>query len=190
MSRSKREGCQCRKGNEPSQITPCVCQIHSSQRKLLNSLGDRTALKNLQASETAHKQTSSELQRTRTTLQGLRATHVAELKKKEKDVDRIMEKWQKLADSQARLSVLPSGMHCANVAVIEGSEILGRKCQGFLEIAREEAEQARASLEVETVHLRKLILSTVNEVQSILYQAQTLLLENESLEAVRHYHML
>ena len=163
-----------------------MSKIHSSQGKLPNILGDRAALRNLQASETAHKQTSAELQRTRTTLQGVRATHVAELKKKEKDTDRISEKWQKLADSQAKLSVLPSGMRCPNIAVVEGSEILGRKCQGFLEIALEEAEQARASLGVETVHLRKLVLSTVNEVQSILHQAQTLLPGNESLEAVRH----
>jgi hypothetical protein len=81
-------------------------------------------------------------------------------------------------------------MRCQNVAVVEGLEILGRKCQGFLEIALEEAEQARDSLGVETVHLRKLILSTVNEVQSILYQAQTLLPGNENLEAVRHSRML
>jgi hypothetical protein len=149
-------------------------------------LGDRAALRNLQASETAHKQTSAELQRTRTTLQGVRATHVAELKKKEKDTERIIEKWQKLADSQAKLSVSPSGLRCQNVAVVDGSEILGRKCQGFLEIALEEAEQARTALEVETVHLRKLLLNTVNEVQSILHQAHTLLPDNESLEAVRH----
>lgn len=164
--------------------------MHSSQGKLPNSSGDRAALRNLQASETAHKQTSAELQRTRTTLQGVRATHVAELKKKEKDTDRMMEKWQKLADSQAKLSVLPSGMRCSNVAVVDGSEILGRKCQGFLEIALEEAEQARTSLGVETVHLRKLILSTVNEVQSILHQAQSLLPDNENLEAVRYSHPL
>ena len=162
----------------------------SSQGKLPNSSGDRASLRNLQASETAHKQTSAELQRTRTTLQGVRATHVAELKKKEKDTDRIIEKWQKLADSQVKLSVLPSGMRCPNVAVVEGSEILGRKCQGFLEVALEEAEQARASLGAETVHLRKMILSAVNEVQYILHQAQTLLLDNESLEAVRHSRML
>ena len=153
-------------------------------------MGDRAALKNLQASENAHKQTSSEHQRTRTALQGLRATHVAELKKKEKETDRIIEKWQKLSDSQAKLSVLPSGMRCPNVAIVEGSEIMARKCQGFLEIALEEAEQARASLGVETVHLRKLILSTANELQSILHQVQTFLPDNENLEAVRHSHLL
>ncbi|KAF8806893.1 hypothetical protein BYT27DRAFT_7338870 [Phlegmacium glaucopus] len=142
-----------------------------------------TALKNLQASENAHKQTSAELQRTRTSLQGVRATHIAELKKKEKDTERMMEKWQKLADSQVKLSVAPSGMRCANVAVVDGSEILGPKYQGYLEIALEEAEQARASLGNETLHLRKLLLSTVNELQSVLHQAQNLLPDNESLEA-------
>jgi hypothetical protein len=81
-------------------------------------------------------------------------------------------------------------MRCSNVAVVDGSEILGRKCQGFLDIALEEAEQARASLEVETVHLRKLLLGTVNEVQRILHQAQILLPGNESLEEVRHSRLL
>ena len=76
-------------------------------------------------------------------------------------------------------------MRCANVDVANGSEILGGKCQGYLEIALEESEQARASLEDKTVQLRKLILSSVNDVQSILYQAQTLLPDNESLEPVR-----
>lgn len=101
-----------------------------------------------------------------------------------------MEKWQKLCDSQTKVSVTPIGMRCQNVAVANGSEMLEGKCQGYLEIALEEAEQARASLEDKTVHLRKLILSTVNEVQSILYQAQTLLPDNESLEAVRHSCLL
>jgi len=96
-----------------------------------------------------------------------------------------MEKWQKLADSQAKLCVAPSGMRCANVAVVEGSEILGRKCQGYLEIALEEAEQARASLGNETLHLRKLLLGAINELQSILHQAQNLLPDNENLEEVR-----
>jgi hypothetical protein len=101
-----------------------------------------------------------------------------------------MEKWQKLADSQAKLSALPSGMRCENAAVVDGSGTLGRKCQGFMGVALEEAEQARASLVDETEHLKKLILSAVNEVQSILYQAQTDLPDNESLEAVRHSCLL
>ena len=102
---------------KPSQITPHVCQIHSSQGNLLinNSSGDRAALKNLQASESAHvnKQAlSAELQRNSDNSARVR---VAELKRKEKDMDRIIEKWQKPADSQGKLSVLPSGMRCINV---------------------------------------------------------------------------
>ena len=155
-----------------------------SKNAPLISSRDRAALKNLQASENAHKQTSAELQRTRTSLQGVRATHIAELKKKEKDTERMLEKWQKLADSQAKLSAVPSGIRCANVTVVEGSEIFGSKYQGYLEIALEEAEQARTSLGNETLHLRKLLLSTVNQFQTIVYQAQTLLPDNESLEAV------
>jgi|ERR1700678_14003 hypothetical protein len=99
----------------------------------------------------------------------------------------MTEKWQKLADSQAKLSVVPSGMRCANVAVVEGSEILGMKCKTYLEIALEEAEQARASMGNEILHLRKLLLSTANQLQSILHQAQNLVPGNESLEEVRHF---
>lgn len=98
----------------------------------------------------------------------------------------MIEKWQKLADCQAKLSLAPSGMRCANMVVVEGSDILGKKCPGYLEIALEEAEQARTSLGNETLHLRKLLLNTVNELQSILHQAQDLLPDNENLEAVRH----
>ena len=82
-------------------------------------------------------QTNNKLQRTRTSLQGVRATH------------------------------------------------------GYLEIALEEADSRPPpnKLELEwlgneTLHLRKLLLSTVNQFQSILYQAQTLLPDNENLEVV------
>ncbi|PPQ75446.1 hypothetical protein CVT26_016220 [Gymnopilus dilepis] len=131
-------------------------------------------VRSLQASENAHKQTSSELQRTRTLLQGVRATYQAELKKKEKEVERVMEKWQKLADSQAKLSAAPSGIRCANVAAVEGDDVLS-KGQSFLEIALEQAEQARNNLSDENLGLRKLILRTVNEVQLVLHHARSLL---------------
>jgi hypothetical protein len=143
----------------------------------------RAALKTLQTSENAHKQTAAELQRTRISLQGVRATHQAEIKKKEKEVDRVMEKWQKLADAQAKLSGVPSGMRCANVAVVEGTEVLG-KGQGFLEIALDQAEKARAQLGDENLFLRKLVLKAVNEIQSILHQARSLLPSESTAELV------
>ncbi|KAF8159368.1 Afadin and alpha-actinin-binding-domain-containing protein [Crassisporium funariophilum] len=138
-------------------------------------------LRTLQSSENAHKQTAAELQRTRTLLQGVRATHVAEMKKKEKDIERMSEKWQKISEAQSKLSSTPSGMRCANLAVVDGTEVLG-KGQGFLEVALEQAEQARALLCDENLRLRKLVLCAVNEIQSVLHQARCLVLEEQSLE--------
>lgn len=140
-----------------------------------------TALRSLQTSEHAHKQTTAELQRTRTNLQGVRATAQAEMKKKEKDIERTAEKWQKLSDAQLKLT--PSGMRCANAAVVDGSEVLG-KGQGFLEVALEQAEQAREQLGVENLHLRKLVLRTVNEMQLALHKARSCLSEKEIEEPV------
>lgn len=83
----------------------------------------------------------------------------------------MSEKWSKIADAQTKLMAIPSGMRCANVSVATGLEIIG-KGRGFLDIALEEAEKARSQLGAENLHLRKLVLSTVNELQYILHQTQ------------------
>lgn len=122
----------------------------------------------------------------RTLLQGVRATHQAELKKREKEIERMVEKWQKISDSQAKSSMAPSGMRCLNVAVVEGTEVLG-KGQGYLEIALEQAEQARSNLSDDNLLLRKLIVRSVNELQSILHHAKCVLTGNEKVEEVCTY---
>ncbi|KAJ7781898.1 Afadin and alpha-actinin-binding-domain-containing protein [Mycena maculata] len=129
------------------------------------------ATRSLQASESAHKHTSAELQRVRTALQAVRATHQSELKKKEKEVERMQERWSKLADMQTKLSTASSGLRCANVKVVEGSEVLG-KGPGLVELALEQAEQARQQLSAENVRLRGLLLGAVNEAQTMLYQTR------------------
>jgi len=129
------------------------------------------------------KQTTSELQRTRTLLQGIRATHQSELKKKEKDIERVTEKWQKISDSQYKLSHSQSGLRCANVAVVEGEQVGGRTL-GFLDIALEQSEQARNQLKDENAFLRKLLLKTVNELQLALHTAQCILPGSHVAEAV------
>ncbi|EAU90393.2 hypothetical protein CC1G_00777 [Coprinopsis cinerea okayama7 len=130
----------------------------------------------LQNAEAAHKQTSLELQRTKSSLQGIRTAHQQELKKKEKEIDKLAEKWQKLADSQAKLSTTASGISCANVAAIEGrtNQIKG---PDFLEVALDEAEKARAALVEDNKHLKMLVLKAVNSIQRILYQTKALLVE-------------
>ncbi|KAJ7504192.1 Afadin and alpha-actinin-binding-domain-containing protein [Mycena galericulata] len=129
------------------------------------------ATRSLQASESAHKHTSAELQRVRTALQAVRATHQSELKKKEKEVERMTERWSKLADLQTKLSTASSGMRCANLKVVDGSEVLG-KGPGLAELALEQAEQARQQLSAQNDCLRGLLLGAVNEAQSMLYQAR------------------
>ncbi|KAJ6527277.1 Afadin and alpha-actinin-binding-domain-containing protein [Mycena vulgaris] len=129
------------------------------------------ATRALQASESAHKHTSAELQRARTALQAVRATHQAELKKKEKEVERMAERWGKLADMQAKLSAAPSGLRCANLKIVDGSEVLG-KGPSLEELALEQAEQARQRLSEDNVRLRELLLGAVNEAQAMLYQTR------------------
>lgn len=85
----------------------------------------------------------------------------------------MFEKWSKLADAQAKLMATPSGMQCANVSVVTGAEIIG-KSNGILEGALEEAEKARGRLLDENEYLRKLTLTAINQVQSVLHQARCL----------------
>ncbi|KAG5338054.1 hypothetical protein E4T56_gene12389 [Termitomyces sp. T112] len=131
----------------------------------------------LQASEVAHKQTTAELQRTRTILQGVRTTHQTELKKKEKDIERMVEKWSKIVDAQVKLMTIPSGLQCANVSVLAGSENMGN-CSNFLEVALQEAEKARDQLSAENLSLRRLVLNAINEIQSVLHQVRPPAAEN------------
>lgn len=83
----------------------------------------------------------------------------------------MSEKWSKIADMQAKLGAVPSGIRCANVDVIDGSEVIG-KGQGFLEIALEEAENARGQLGKDNISLKKLVLTAVNQIQSVLHQTR------------------
>ena len=107
-------------------------------------------------------------------VQGIRATHHNEIKKREKDIERLSEKWSKIADAQAKLMAIPSGICCANVNLGTGSEVIG-KGDGFLEIALEEAEKGRSQLLDENAILKKLLLYTINELQTIIYGARSAL---------------
>ncbi|KAF8347974.1 Afadin and alpha-actinin-binding-domain-containing protein [Amanita rubescens] len=128
-----------------------------------------TVTKTLQTAENAHKQTSAELQRTRSTLQSIRTAHQTELKKKEREFERMIEKWSKVAEVQSKLTTVPSGITCANAEIVEGTERLGES-QRFLEVALEQAEQARGQLLTESVRLKKLVLRTVNQLYGLMYR--------------------
>lgn len=95
-----------------------------------------------------------------------------------------MERWSKLADSQGKLNATPSGIYCANVEIIDGSEHLGRG-EDYLEVALEQAEQAREGLQVENLSLRKTVVSIFNEAQTLLYETR-LPTSDDGLEVGRH----
>jgi hypothetical protein len=59
----------------------------------------------------------SDLQRARAAVQALRVTHVAEIKKREKEIEAMRERWSKLADAQLRISSLPSGMVFSGIGI-------------------------------------------------------------------------
>ncbi|KAJ4470472.1 Afadin and alpha-actinin-binding-domain-containing protein [Lentinula aciculospora] len=127
--------------------------------------------KTLQATEAAHKHANVELQRTRSALQTIRATHQAELKKKEREVERTMDRWNKISDVQAKLGATASGLRfvgSVNAAIEPATQILG-KGKNYLEVALEEAEKAREQLGKDNLGLRKMLLKAINEVQTVAF---------------------
>lgn len=86
-----------------------------------------------------------------------------------------MEKWNKIADAQAKLGATASGLNfsgCSNATVGEpAGQVLG-KGKNFLEVALEEAEKAREQLGKDNLGLRKMILKAVNEVQSVVSETK------------------
>ncbi|KAF7794994.1 hypothetical protein EIP86_006138 [Pleurotus ostreatoroseus] len=118
--------------------------------------------------------TTAELQRTRTALQAIRSTHAAEIKKLEKEKERVLDKWSKLSDQQLKLNTVPSGLRFANAQVVEASDVqLRGKGKGFLEVATEQAQEARDALFNENRRLKGLLLSTANQIQRLLHNARS-----------------
>ncbi|KAH9893346.1 Afadin and alpha-actinin-binding-domain-containing protein [Cubamyces lactineus] len=131
-------------------------------------------MKSLQFSENAHKHTTAELQRTRTTLHALRATHQTEIKKLDKEKERMVDRWSKLSDAQLKVGSLRAGLACANLDVVEASDVQIRgKSQTFLDVALEQAETARKELLEQNRKLRGVLLSAANELQSVLHAVRS-----------------
>ena len=126
-------------------------------------------------------------------MQALRATHVAEIKKREKEIEAMRERWSKLAKAQLRISSLPSGMvfsgSPANAPVlVEGNVSAGGGSKkgagvGVVEGALEEAEKARAVLREENLELKGLVVDAANAVRKILHKAVSS--DPDNLEFVR-----
>jgi hypothetical protein len=150
-----------------------------------------------------HKQMTSELQRARAALQALRATHVAELKRREKEVETMRERWSKLADAQLKIGAIPSGMKVVGSSCLQpanasallmpddataagaggGGGGTAQKGRGLVEAALEEAEKACAGLREENGELKALMVEAANAVRKILHKAVSS--DPDDLEFVR-----
>ncbi|KAH9057460.1 Afadin and alpha-actinin-binding-domain-containing protein [Lactarius vividus] len=120
-----------------------------------------------QQAEAAHKQTTTDLQRARSSLQALRATHIAELKKRDKEIEAMRERWSKLSDSQLKIGSLPSGMTVvqpanARVLALDDSMSTAERGKGLVENALEEAESACTRLKDENAELKGLVVDSAN----------------------------
>lgn len=134
------------------------------------------------------KSSQAELQRTRTALQSLRATHQAEIKKVEKEKDKLLEKVTKLSEHQYVTRV--AGIRYANETALNhyGVSSLGPTPSGpssstsgppavtgtgdFLEITLEESLRHRQELADENRALKTLLLRIANEIQNVEFQAR------------------
>jgi hypothetical protein len=146
-----------------------------------------------QQAEAAHKQTMTDLQRGRSSLQALRATHVAELKKRDKEIEAMRERWSKLSDSQLKIGTLPSGMTVvqqanARVLALDESTTTAERGKGLVDRALEEAESACARLRDENSELKGLVVDSANAVRKILHKAVTP--DPDDLEFVRDLFVL
>jgi hypothetical protein len=138
------------------------------------SLHSSAAQRSLTSEASAHKQTLAELQRTRTSLQYLRSTTQNELKRKDREVERVLDRWNKVADTQVKLSNAQSGLRCANFAVGNDEQARGK---GLMEVALEQVEEARGELVKENEGFRTVLLGTANALQGMVYNVKGLAAE-------------
>lgn len=109
----------------------------------------------------AYRKTSQDLQKVNGALLSIRASHTSELKKKDMQIERVMEKWSKLADMQIKSS---SGLIVRGDLAKENTS--GSSEQGLWEVALDQAEKARTQLAEDSIGLRGLLLTVVNELNS------------------------
>ena len=125
---------------------------------------ERAAEKVAENTEKKFKTLGQENQRLRTTLQSVRIGAQNEVKKFEKEKNRLLERLSKIADSKQATT---GQFVCQNLDV---SATQGRFEKGYLDIALEDAENARVNLAEENGVLKKLVVDCANGAQGLLHR--------------------
>ncbi|KAF9517143.1 hypothetical protein BS47DRAFT_572137 [Hydnum rufescens UP504] len=123
------------------------------------------ALSELQAT---HKVTVANLQRAQSALQFTRQTAQNEIKRKEKEVERIMDRWNKLSNEQTKLSSASSGMRCTNL--VPDPAIVVPRGSSVLENSLAELKSERDRLVEQSQSFRSVIISLASGLDKLVRQ--------------------
>ncbi|KDQ19658.1 hypothetical protein BOTBODRAFT_28227 [Botryobasidium botryosum FD-172 SS1] len=143
------------------QATHAECEAEAAKSKLNATL---TQLATLQASQ---KQTTALLSKSQSALRDTRIAAQNEIKRKEKEVERVMERWGKISNDQAKVNGVSSGLTCANL--ITDPAIVGPRANPALEASLAHLESERSQLTQENDMFRQILLSLANGLQSTHY---------------------
>ncbi|QRW02657.1 actinin-binding protein, afadin and alpha [Ceratobasidium sp. AG-Ba] len=113
--------------------------------------------KELSSANTAHTRTSAHLAQQTSAIAALRQASTALDRKREQDMARLKERWQKLASEQSKLGSVGSGMVCANYAVVDGNEQYIGSGETVDEGAMRDAVEARERLTEENDVFREVL---------------------------------
>ena len=130
--------------------------------------------------EKKFKALTQENQRLRTTLQSVRLGAQNEVKKLDKEKDKLLERLSKIADSKQTTT---AQFVCSNLNV---SATESRFEKGYLDIALEDAENARVNLAEENDVLKKLVVDCANGTQGLLHRIRYRGDERHMVDEVRN----
>ncbi|KAF8600518.1 hypothetical protein BDV93DRAFT_608660, partial [Ceratobasidium sp. AG-I] len=140
-------------------------QILQAERETEAARTKTNALtKELTAASSSHNRTSTQLTHTTSALTALRQASIADTRKREQELARLRERWQRLASEQAKLGTVGSGMVCANWAVDVNEQYVGLRSGGeeVGEGAMRDAVEARERMTAENDEFREVLGKLVN----------------------------
>ncbi|KAG8836352.1 hypothetical protein FRC17_005638 [Serendipita sp. 399] len=117
------------------------------------------AQKKLLSEEEAHKKSKEDYQKLKMAMQYLRTTTSNDIKRKEKELEKMTERWSKISNEQVKLGTIGVGMVCANLLP---EQAIQESKNDFWETALAEFEQARLRLLKENDAFRDVIVGCVN----------------------------
>ncbi|CDZ96821.1 Afadin/alpha-actinin-binding [Phaffia rhodozyma] len=124
--------------------------------------GAQQALKDEQ---TSHKQTKEEAQKARTALAFVRSQAQHDIKKRDAEIARTLERWQKLSNDQAKIMSTRSGLTCLNAPQRPGS-VKPSEPSDYFQQTIEEMDDARSRLIAENDAFRRVLIKIAVNVES------------------------